>query len=96
MKYNYVIFWYDYWGLYEQSFSDLYDKPYARYIASPAQYQPNILKAFYKELQKHPRINRKISKIFADKWMLTNLWYPFHFRNDFHTHTHTHTRTGKI
>lgn len=90
MKYNYVIFWYDYWGLYEQSFSDLYDKPYARYIASPAQYQPNILKAFYKELQKHPRINRKISKIFADKWMLTNLWYPFHFRNDFYTHTHTH------
>ena len=47
MKFNYVIFWHDYWGLYEQSFSDLYDKPYARYITSPGQYLPNTLKAIY-------------------------------------------------
>lgn len=34
MKYNHVIFWND-WDLYKQSFSDLQDKSYARYITSP-------------------------------------------------------------
>lgn len=85
MHYNYVIFWYDYWGLYEQSFSDLYDKPYVRYISSPAQYLPRALEAIYEEHRSHPRVNRMISQIFWNRWLPTNIWYPFHFKNDFST-----------
>lgn len=85
MHYNHVIFWSDYYGLYEQSFSDLYDKPYARYIASPARHLPDILKTIYNEHRIHPRINRMISRLFSNKWNPIDLWYPYHFRNDFDT-----------
>lgn len=83
MHYNHVIFWYDYYGLYEQSFSDLYDKPYARFITTPAQYLSDRMRAIYYEHRIHPRVNRMISHLFANRWSPINIWYPAHFKNDF-------------
>ena len=89
MKYNHVIFWND-WDLYKQSFSDLQDKSYARYITSPGFcYKPaNSLIGggklrIHRELYRHPRVAKKVRDILGWRWLEPEYWYSLHFQDDF-------------
>lgn len=82
MENNYVIFWRK-WDLYEQSFSDLKDKPYARFINTPTFYMHGAKKHIYEVQHRHPRVNRKMESFFGNLWLKPNYWYPSYFVNDF-------------
>lgn len=82
MKYNYVIFWRE-WDLYEQSFYDLKDKPFARFINTRTAYMRGLKKFVYKEQHRHPRVNEKIESVLGRLWLKLEYWYPSYFFNDF-------------
>lgn len=82
MKNNYVIFWRN-WDLYEQSFLDLKGKQYARFINNPTYYMHGIKKHVYEVQHRHPRVNKKLEKIFGGLWIKPDYWYPLYFENDF-------------
>lgn len=82
MKNNYVIFWSG-WDLYKQSFADLRDKSYARFINSPTMYMSKFKRFLYNEQHRHPRVNKKLANLFGEKWIQPKVWYPSYFKNDF-------------
>lgn len=82
MQKNYVIFWRK-WDLYEQSFLDLKDIPYTRFVNSPTFYMHGIKKHIYEVQHRHPRVNRKIERLLGNLWLKPNFWYPSYFMNDF-------------
>ena len=83
MKYNYVIFWRDWVGLYKQSFSDLNGIANARYISSPLTYMSRPKKLLWK-LQCHfPHVNHAMGHVLGKLWITPRFYYPSFFVDDF-------------
>ena len=82
MKNNFVIFWRK-WDLYDQSFSDLKNKQYARFNNVPTSYMYGLKKYVYEVQHRHPRVNRKMADLFGKLWIKDSCWYHSYFVNDF-------------
>ncbi len=82
MKNNYVIFWSD-WDLYKQSFSDIMDKPYTRYITSPMTYMSSWKRFLYKQEHSRLRNIRRMARLMGNFKNDPAFWYPTFYKNDF-------------